>query len=224
MRSTFLTRSISAAAIGGVLLTGLAACGDDKEATPTAQSENAPEATPVATLTNLTGKMTQVEVDPGFLAGLNSLKLTPGVVGTATLKDGVLSFPITGGNATYYTPGSRNPYVESSIKHDGSGISLTDGKTKVELTNFVVDAGTSMLMGDVSANGKSVVKGAPLMFLDGRTLEPLKVDEAKGTGVLYGTTVSLTKAAADLLNQTYKTDALTEYFKVGIARITLKLS
>jgi hypothetical protein len=81
-----------------------------------------------------------------------------------------------------------------------------------------------MLTGDVSANGKSVVKGAPLFFLDGSTLQPLQVDKAAGTGVLYGTTVSLTKAAADLLDKTYGTDALTEFFKVGIARITLKLA
>lgn len=89
-----------------------------------------------------------------------------------------------------------------------------------------MDAGTSTLTGDVSAHGKSVVKGAPLFFLDGRTRKPLKVDEATNTGVLYGTTVSLTKAAADLLGKTYKTDALTEYFKVGVARtrISLKVS
>ena len=222
MRIRNLSRAVSGAAVAGALVFGLSACGEDADASAPASS--AADAKPVASLTNLTGKMTQVEVDPGFLAGLTSLKLTPGVVGTATLKDGVLAFPITGGDATYYTPGSRTPYVESSIKHDGSGISLTDGKTKVELTNFVVDAGTSMLTGDVAANGKSVVKGAPLFFLDGSTLQPLKVDEAAGTGVLYGTTVSLTKAAADLLNQTYGTDALTEFFKVGIARITLKLS
>ncbi len=221
MRIRNLTKAASATAIAGAMVFGLSACGDDSEAATPAAAQ---DAAPVASLTNLTGKMTEVVVDAGFLEGLTSLKLTPGVVGTAKLKDGTLSFPITGGSATYYTPGSRTPYVESSIKHDGSGISLTDGKTKVELTNFVVDAGTSTLTGDVSANGKSVVKGAPLFFLDGRTLEPLQVDEAKGQGVLYGTTVSLTKAAADLLNQTYGTDALTEYFKVGIARITLKLA
>ena len=222
MRIRNLTKAASAAAVAGALVFGLSACGDDSKADAPAAATV--DAKPVASLTNLTGKMTEVVVDAGFLEGLTSLKLTPGVVGTAKLKDGTLSFPITGGNATYYTPGSRTPYVESSIKHDGSGISLTDGKTKVELTNFVVDAGTSMLTGDVSANGKSVVKGAPLFFLDGRTLEPLQVNEAKGEGVLYGTTVSLTGAAADLLNKTYGTDALTEFFKVGIARITLKLA
>ena len=214
-------RCIAALAIAGAMAASLSACGTSDSASAATKTA---AAAPVASLTNLTGYMTEVVVDPGFLAGLTSLKLTPGVVGTATLKNGTLSFPITGGNATYYTPGSRTPYVESMIEHAGSGISLTDGRTKVELTNFVVDAGKSILTGDVSANGKSVVKGAPLFFLDGRTLQPLQVDKTAGTGVLYGTTVSLTKAAADLLDQTYGTTALAEFFKVGIARITLKLS
>jgi hypothetical protein len=220
MRSSL--RPLAAVALGSALALSLSACGGSSSGTTADKPKAA--ASPVAALTNLTGEKTEVVVDPGFLAGLTSLKLTPGVVGTATLTGGTLAFPITGGTATYYTPGTRTPYVESSIKHDGSGISLTDGKTKVELTNFVVDAGKSMLTGDVAANGKSVVKGAPLFFLDGRTLQPLQVDKAAGTGVLYGTTVSLTKAAADLLNKTYGTTALTEFFKVGVARITLKLS
>ena len=33
------------------------------------------------------------------------------------------SFPITGGNVTYYTPGTESPYVQGMIDHDGSGLS-----------------------------------------------------------------------------------------------------
>ncbi|GAC1610732.1 MAG: hypothetical protein NVS3B26_19190 [Mycobacteriales bacterium] len=223
MRSSL--RPLAAVALTGALALTLGACGGSSSSTGSGSgSSAAASASPVASLQNLTGVKTEVVVDPGFLAGLTSLKLTPGVVGKATLTNGTLAFPITGGSATYYTPGTRTPYVESSIQHEGSGISLTNGKTKVELTNFVVDAGKSILTGDVSANGASVVKGAPLFFLDGRTLQPLMVDKTAGTGVLYGTTVSLTKAAADLLDKTYGTTALTEFFKVGIARITLKLA
>jgi hypothetical protein len=207
---------------GGV--SGAASAATSIPAAVPANASGASNATPVASIKHLKGEKTEVIVDPGFLAGLASLKLKPGVLGKATLKNATLAFPITGGSATYWTPGTRDPYVESHIEHNGSGISLTDGKTKVELTNFVIDAGKSILTGDISANGKSVVKGAALFFLDGRTLEPLKVDKAKKEGVLYGTTVSLTKQAADLLDKTYKTSALTEFFKVGIARITLKLS
>lgn len=218
-------RSLAALTVATTLSFGLVACGDDEDAGQDAAPS--PAAAPVADLDGLTGVQTEVIVDAGFLAGLESLMVTPGVVGDATLQDGTLAFPITGGSATYYEPGSRDPYVESNILHEGSGISLTAGTgsdaTVVELTDFVVDAGTSMLMGDVSANGEEAAADAPLFFLDGSTLEPLEVDEEAGTAVLFGTTVSLTDAAATLLNETFGTDALTEFFTVGVARITLAL-
>ena len=73
------------------------------------------------------------------------------------------------------------------------------------------------------ANGTVAAESAPLFFLDGRTLKPLQVNKDEGTAVLEGTTVSLTKEAADLLNKTYKVDALKEFFPVGVAKITVKL-
>ncbi|MCU1691231.1 MAG: hypothetical protein JWM64_322 [Frankiales bacterium] len=210
-------KAVTTLALAGALALSVSACSDNDS--DTGKDGASAAATPAAVIATLTGKQTELKLDAGFVQGLTSLKLTPGIVGTAKLTDGVLAFPITGGNATYWTPGTHDPYVEGEIKHDGSGISLTDGKTKVELTNFLVNPGTSMLTGDVSANGTSVVKGAPLFFLDGSTLQPLKMED--GAPVLEGTTVSLTKAAADLLNKTYGTTALTEFFKVGVAKITL---
>ena len=63
--------------------------------------------TPVAEIPALTGKDTAVTLDAGFVEALGSLKLTPAPVGTAEIsKAGVASFPITGGNVTYYTPGT----------------------------------------------------------------------------------------------------------------------
>ena len=41
--------------------------------------------------------------------------------------------------------------------------------------------------------------------------------------MLEGTTVSLTAEAAELLNTTFGVDALTEFFLVGVAEITLQL-
>lgn len=229
MRTRLITRTTAAVALAGAMTLGLAACGGDDEDTaaapPPVADVPATEAEPVAALTDLTGEMTEVILEPSFLEGLTSLKLEPGVVGKAKLDadTGTLSFPISGGSATYYEPGSRDPYVESSIEHNNSGISLTDGETVVELTNFVVDAGASMLMGDVAADGETVVEDAPLFFLDGTDLEPLDINQAGTKAVLFGTVVSLTDAAADLLNMTYGTDVLTEFFTVGTARITLAL-
>ena len=97
---------------------------------------------PIASIASLTGVDTEVTVDAGFLDALTSLGLTPGVVGTATLTDGVLAFPITGGNVDYYDPEqSYRPFVQGSIEHEGSGFSLTAGST-VGQSNNLCDSAT----------------------------------------------------------------------------------
>jgi len=219
------SKTVLSLATAGLLAGSLAACSSSGSSTasssPSAGGASA-SPSPVAALTNLKGVSTSVKLDPGFVQALTTLKLTPGVVGKATLAGGAISFPITGGNVTYYSPNSGvTPYVQSTINHEGSGLSLSAGGTKVELTNFVVDAGTSKLMGDVSANGKSVLKGAYLFFLDGRTLQPLK-SNSDGTATLAGTEVKVSPDAAALLDKTFKTTAVTPYLLVGTATITVK--
>jgi hypothetical protein len=122
---------------------------------------------------------------------------------------------------TYYEPGSVSPYVQGTIDHAGSGLSLTGGGKTVDLTDFIVDPGTSTLTGKVSVDGKTAAENAPLFFLDGRTLQPLKVDKADGTAVLAGTTVKLKDESAALLNKTFGVDALKGGLKVGVAKITV---
>ncbi len=198
-----------AAALAFTAVAGLAACGSNDDTA----------AAPVAKIDTLSGQDTSVTLDPAFLKGLETLKLTPAPVGAAKIEGAVATFPITGGNVTYFTPGSVSPYVQGKINHDGSGLSLTGGGTKVELTNFVVDPAGSVLTGKVTANGKVAAESAPLFFLDGSTLKPLQ--PAGDTAILEGTTVSLTKEAADLLNKTYNVTALTQFFPVGVAKITV---
>ena len=217
-----LKKKSAALTLGLGLTLGLAACGSNDDEVGVEAGPAAAE--PVAELTDLTGESTAVELDPAFLEGITGLMLTPATLGGATLEGATLSFPITGGSATYYEPGSRDPYVESEINHDDSGLSLTgsDG-TVVELENFVVDAGTSMLTGLVTVDGEVFAESAPLFFLDGSTLNPLDTESSPGQGILEGTTVSLTQTAADALNMVFETTALAEFFKVGIAEITLTL-
>jgi hypothetical protein len=207
-----------AAALAFTAVASLAACSSDDSSTETGSGASA--TAPVAKIDALSGQATSVTLDQGFVAGLTSLKLTPAPVGSAKIDGGVATFPITGGNVTYFTPGSVSPYVQGKINHDGSGLSLTGGGIKVELTNFVVDPAGSILTGKVTANGKVAAESAPLFFLDGRTLKPLQTGPAD-TAILEGTTVSLTKEAADLLNKTYGVTALTPFFKVGVAKITV---
>jgi hypothetical protein len=225
-----LKKKSAVLALAAGLTLGLAACGSDDEGSgsnDTAGSSSEVSKDPVADIPALTGKQTAVTLDAGFVEGITGLGLAPGVVGGAKFDGmtGVVSFPITGGNVKYFDPKSGvNPYVQGRIEHFQSGLTLSKGGTEVALTDFVVDPGESMLMGKVAVNGKPFPAPdteVPLFFLDGSTLNPLQVNEADSTGVLEGTTVSLTKTAADALNMVFKTDALAEFFKVGIAEITV---
>ena len=214
----------SALLAAGALAFTTAACGDDENTSSAATSSSSAEATtpePAAKIDALTGKSTEVTLDAGFVEALTSLKVTPGPVGDAKISDGgVASFPITGGNVKYFTPGSITPFVQGLINHDGSGLSLEAGGKKVELENFDVDPGKSVLTGDVSVDGKEAVADAPLFFLDGRTLNPLMAND-DGTAVLEGTTVKLKQEAADLLNETFGIDALKAGLVIGVAKITV---
>ena len=205
---------------------GAAACGDDDESANSgsanaAESSSGSKPEPVAKVDTLSGRRTTVALDSGFLEALTSLKVTPGPVGDAKItKSGNATFPITGGNVTYYEPGSVNPYVQGEINHDGSGLSLTAGGKEVELTDFDIDPGKSVLTGRVTVDGEEAAPSAPIFFLDGRTLEPLQANE-DGTAVLQGTTVKLKQEAADLLNETFGIDDLEGGLVVGVAKITI---
>jgi hypothetical protein len=202
---------------GVALALGVAACGGDDDA-----ATSPPK--PVAQVDQLSGRSTAVMLDGGFVKALQTLELTPAPLGDATIsKAGVASFPITGGSVTYYKPGSVSPFVQGEIDHDGAGLSLTGGGKTVELTDFVVDPGASVLTGKVSVDGKVAAEDAPLFFLDGRTLNPLEVND-NGTAVLEGTTVKLKAEAAQLLNQTFGVDALKEGVVIGVAKITINTS
>jgi hypothetical protein len=212
----------STVAVVAVLALTAGACGSDDDG---AASQSAAAPDPVAQVDQLTGRSTAVTLDAGFVSALQSLEVTPGPVGSATISNqGVASFPITGGNVTYYEPGTVSPFVQGEVDHDGSGLSLTAGGKKVELTDFVVDPGASVLTGKVSVDGEVAAEDAPLFFLDGRTLNPLEVRESNGTAILEGTTVKLKTEAADLLNQTFGIQDLQEGLVIGVAKITINTS
>jgi hypothetical protein len=195
--------------------TGTSSPNASQSATPTS------EPTAVASLPVLSGVDTQVAVDADFLTALTSLGVAPAPLGTAGLTEGVLSFPITGGNVDYYDPAEDyRPYVQGSISHEGSGFSLTAGDTVVGLTDFVIDPGTSQLFGTVSVNGTVAAEDVFLFNLDGSTLEPL-ISNEDGTATLTGTRVLISEDAAPLLNETFGIDAIQSDMLVGIATITV---
>ena len=226
MRTIPMNRKTVAGLAATVLLAGpLAACSSssDTSSTSTKQSSSASKTTtppkPVAVVDALTGESTAIALDKGFTDALTALKLTPGVVGGAKLEAGSLIFPITGGNVTVFKQGEVSPYVIGQVQHEGSGLSLTAGATKVELTNFNVDPGSSKVYGDVTVNGEVAATSAFLFSLDGRTLKPLATEGSNA--VLEGTKVAISPVAAPVLNKVFKTDAVKPGLLVGIAKITV---
>jgi len=207
----FLVASLSVLALTGLAGTAVA-------------EAPAQQPAPIATIPDLTGKTTSVKLDSGFTSALESLQVKPGTIGSAEITDGSAVFPITGGNVTVYKPGDVDPYVQGRIEHDGSGLSLTKGSTKVELTDFVIDPGKpATLKGKVSAGGQTVAESATLFDLDGSTLKPITTDAAAGTATLTGTTVRLSADAASALNKAFSTDAVKGGLTVGIATIVVNL-
>src|ERR1044072_7499481 len=170
-RTKPLLASIAAA---GLLAFPLAACSDDADASDDKGSSEAPQ--PVATVEALPGENTAVKLDKGFTDALASLKLTPGVAGTAKLTDGSLVFPITGGNVSVFEPGSVPNYVVGQIQHEGSGFTLTGGGTEGTIGNLTGPPGVSVVYGDVLVDGEPVVSSVPIFDLNGNTLQPLEID------------------------------------------------
>ena len=214
-------------ATAAALALGATACGSDESSSSSGASSgsgSSEQAKPVADIPSLSGKSTAVALDPGFVDALTKLKLTPSPLGDATISEqGVASFPITGGNVKYFKPGSVSPFVQGEIDHAGSGLQLKGGGKTVQLTDFVVDPGKSVLTGKVTVNGSEAAASAPLFFLDGRTLKPLEVND-NGTAVLEGTTVKFKDESAQLLNKTFGVDALKGGLEVGVAKITINTS
>jgi hypothetical protein len=203
--------------IKGVVVLAAAAVATVSIAACSSSGSSSSDKKPVATIASLSGESTSVKLDAGFTGALTSLGLTPGVLGTATLTDGSVHFPITGGHVTVYKKGSVDPYVQGDVQHDGSGLSLTAGSTVVDLQNFDINPGSSQLFGDVSVNGTVAVKHAFLFNLDGSTLAPITI--TNGVATLTGTRVLVSDTAAGLLDKTFNTTAVKGGLLVGIATI-----
>ncbi|OII13422.1 hypothetical protein BIU97_17030 [Curtobacterium sp. MCBA15_009] len=226
MRKSLKT-SITLATTGALVLGGAAfGISSANAATPSihtvSSSSESKVPAPVASVPEVLGGSTAVKLDSGFTDALTALKLTPGVSGDATLADGSVSFPITAGSVTYWSPdGNYRPYVQGLLNHDDSGLTLKAGDTTVTLENFVVNPGSSKLYGDVLVNGKVAASNAYLFELWGGSLKPLQLEG--DNAILTGTTVHISEDAAGLLNKTFGTDAVKRGLLVGTATITAQI-
>ena len=110
-------------------------------------------------------------------------------------------------------------YVVGQIQHENSGLSLTAGDTEVEIGNFNVDPGVSLVYGDVAVNGTVAASSVPIFRLDGSSLMPVQTEG--NNAILEGTKVYISDVAAGLLNDTFGTDKVTDQLLVGVAKITV---
>jgi hypothetical protein len=214
------TRRVGLTALVGVLALAGAACGSDKKASTAKGSGSSQSSQPGDTVTaipSLSGVGTSVAIDAGTAGALKSLGVALAPSGKATFDSATstITFPITSGYAEIHSDASHKPgNILGSIDHEGSGFTLTAGKTKVELSDFVVDPGNSMLYGTV--NG---APGVPLLFLDGTNV---KVSMEGGNVVLQGTVAKLTDTAAGALNKAFNVTALKAGLPLGVVRLVAK--
>src|SRR4051794_16653217 len=195
----------------------LAACGSSKTSSSSA-STTAGVSDKVTVIAALGGTGTSVALDAGTAGALKSLGVAVAPSGTATFDTATstITFPITSGYAEIHSDLGHKPgYIRGSIQHAGSGFTLTAGATKVELSDFVVDPGGSMLYGTVGGTPK-----VPLLFLDGTNVKVSK--DAGGDVVLDGTVAKLTQTAATALNDAFKVTAIKAGLPLGTVHLVAK--
>ncbi len=161
-------------------------------------------------ISRLTGKSTSVKLDAGTAKALGDLGVAVAPTGSGTFdsKTSTVSFPITGGFAAIHSDLNYKPgYIAGVVIHQGSGLKFSKGDTSIEVSDFVVDPGNSILT--ATAGGES---GIPLLALDGTNV---KVSKDGSDVVLDGTVAKLTGPGAAALNATFGVSAFTEGLALG---------
>lgn len=211
------TKASIAALVGALALAG-AACGSNSSSSKPATNASAQSKDTVTALPSLSGVGTSVKIDPGTADALKSLGVSLAPSGNATFDaaTSTITFPITSGYAEIHSDHSFQPgYILGSIEHQDSGFTLTAGSTKVELSDFVVDPGNSLLYGTVGGTPK-----VPLLSLDGTNV---KVgSDSAGNVVLDGTVAKLTDTAATALDKAFNVTALKAGIPLGTVHLVAK--
>ena len=160
---------------------------------------------------------TSVALSAELVNALNSLNVDASGFGSTEIRDGVISFPITGGAVGDSIDFFGNRGIGLDIAHAG-GLSFRAGDTEVNLTDFVImnlDDG-AVLTGLVTINGDLDAR-APLFNLGGR----VGTSEIDGRNNLDidDINLTLTNDAADTLNQAFGVSAFVGGFNIGTAEV-----
>jgi MYXO-CTERM domain-containing protein len=151
------------------------------------------------------GGTTTVVLDEAVAGVVIGAGVTPSAIGTGSLSGLAFDFPITGGNL------SEAVIPGSTIAHDGSGIAFTAGVAALFVGNFLIDT-TSLIISGYALSLNPAI-GAPIAAGSGVPLFSLSLNTSPGLPFI----VSLTDAAAGVLNDTFGTDLFSGGLAIGTA-------
>jgi hypothetical protein len=205
-----LRRRTAALATIGVLALAMAACGssDDESSGSASDATNAASTKgPQAEFLTLKGASTSVDLDPATAKVLADNKVSVAPVSPATVSQNggttTVSFPITQGFVSVY-PTTEPSYIRGAFSHSG-GLTFSAGGKSLQVTDFIVNPGTSTLSATVGGSGAV----AQILDLDGTNV---KISQDGAQTRLDGTVAKLSATGADALNKTFG----VSLFKAGI--------
>jgi hypothetical protein len=155
-----------------------------------------------------TGGATSLAVDAGTAGALTQLGISVRPISGATASGATFSFPVRGGAADPTT-------LAGEVLHSG-GLRLQGRGATVDVVNFTIDTAPTPVL-DVGLVGAG---RAPLANLD---LSGLQRSTEGSTLVLGNVGLTLTKAAADALDQAFSTTAFQEGLRLGTATVRAEL-
>ncbi|MFP5220437.1 MAG: hypothetical protein ACLGIG_12025 [Actinomycetes bacterium] len=214
-----MTAARSAAALLslGLLLGG---CSEGREPAAASRMSSAPHRDG----DRLGGRATAVTLDAAFLRALAALRVAPSAAGSASLRDGVLVLPVTGGELRFADPRAASPrQVLGRVLH-GGGLQLTGpNDTVVRLDDLELDPDQSRVYGALVVDDVVVAERIDAFAVDVRDMLPVRPGEAAGLVVLQGSRWALTEAVADALTTALDVEGFQPGLALGVAETTVQL-
>lgn len=160
---------------------------------------------------------TYVQLASSFVSALASLQVAPGTVDPSQFYGSYVNFPVTGGAIDLDS-------AKGQVLHSG-GLTLTAGSTQVVLQSFIIDTTNPqapVISGLVTKNG-TLVGRVTLFDLKPPSGVTLPLSAPGGFLGLNGVGVTLDPTAANFLNSTFNTNALSGSTVIGTAYVELFL-
>ncbi len=156
---------------------------------------------------------TTVTLSSGFISALQSLHVTPGVIGPTTISGNAAGFPVVAGALDVNN-------AKGEIIHSG-GLTLANSGKRVRLQSYTIDTtgGAPIITGLVTVNGVFLGR-LPLFDLQLPSGLKLPLTPSGDVLVLKGVGVKLDATAAKALNMVFSVSAFQAGLKIGTANVT----